>query len=203
MRQILLAASFLLLTISLNLQTASAQQPCTLKLSQSPSMRGVKLGMTVDQLLSLFPGSSDNAEIKQRLSASEGYPDFGDVSFYLAPSRYATGDHFAGVAEFYISSFDGRVVGVRVQYLNFPTGARWRRVDDLVEKFADSFHLPGPKDWEANGADTRQLKCDGFETAVWAAGDSSSISLFDRSWVQTKQARSAAFEEQKRREFKP
>jgi len=203
MRYLLVATSFLLLTIYTSSQAAGQSQPCTLKLSQAPSVRGVKLDMTVDQLLSLFPGSNENTDIKQRLSGAEGYPSFGETGFQISPSSYPAGDRFVGIEGYSIRSFDRRVVGVDVYYYSFPKGARWRNVDDLVQRLADSFHLPGPKDWEPTGGSSRTLQCDGFRAVVSANGDSSSISFYNPGWVQTKKDRSTAFEDQKRREFKP
>ncbi len=204
MRHFLVATSFLLLTISTYSQTPGTQpQPCTLKLSQAPSVRGVKLDMTVDQLLPLFPGSSDDAQIKRRLSESEGYPNFGEASFFIQPSNYSPSERFAGIANYLIRVFDRRVVGVEVDYDRFPRGPRWTNVDDLVQKFADSLHLPSPKNWEPSGDTARKLKCDGFDAMASANGDGSSIGFHNLRWVQTKKDRSAAFEEQKRREFKP
>ena len=70
MKHILVSAAFLLLTISAQAQTADPH-PCTLKLSQAPAVRGVKLDMTADELFSLFPGLSE--KVAYTLN-TEGYP---------------------------------------------------------------------------------------------------------------------------------
>ena len=205
MKHILLSASLLLMAVSTYGQTNSpSSQPCTLKLSQAPAVRGVKLGMAVDELLSLFPGNSDNAGIKQALSAAEGYSHFGEATFYIHPSLGANKERYSGIAAYFLRSFDGRLVSIEVQYESFPAGARWKSADDLIPRFSDSFHLPGPGDWAPELGNLRKrLKCDGFEIVVTTDGDRGSIAFINRSWVQTQMERLAAFEDAKRREFEP
>jgi len=201
MKHILMAAFVLLLTISMADQTATRAQQCPLKLSQAPAVRGVKLDMTLDELFSLFPGLSDRIP---PLSESERYPHFGFGSFTITPSNYATKERFAGIDQYAIRSFDGRVVGLDVYYTAFPTGALWRNTDDLVQRFSDSLHLPGPRDWAVTeNYPQRKLSCVGFEIAVASANDRAQIGFYQQSWVQTQKQRYAAFEEKKRSEFKP
>lgn len=204
MRQILLLGFLLLTAISTYSQSDGPSQPCTLKLSQAPAVHGVKLGMTVDELFALFPGSGDKAGLKETLSAADGYSNFGYASFQLTPSLYSTKDNFAGIETYSIQSFDRRVVGFNVSYVAFPTGARWRNPDDLVQRFTESLHLPSPKNWTAElGSPHRTLNCDGFQTMVSAANEHALISFTNRGWERTQKERFAAFEEQKRRDFKP
>jgi hypothetical protein len=102
-----------------------------------------------------------------------------------------------------VRSFDRRVVGLDVYYEEFPRGARWRNPDDLVQRFSDSLRLPGAKDWlPEQGYARKRLKCDGFDVVV-AGGEHALISFSQLNWVETQKERLAAFEEQKRREFKP
>jgi hypothetical protein len=204
MRHILLSAFLLLTAISTYGQTDSPPQPCTLKLSQAPAVRGMKLGMTVDELFPLMPGSSDNAGYKQILSAAEGYPKFGDAAFSIFPSSWGNKERFAGISDLWVHTFDRRIIGLTVRYEQFPSGARWKNADDLIQRFSDSLHLPGPKEWGPDPFSTsvKKLKCDGFEVTV-SAGDQGSINFYTSSWEGTRKERLAAFEEQKRREFKP
>ena len=202
MRHILFPAAFLLFSISAYGQTAGAQ-PCTLKLSQAPAVRGVKLDMTVDELFAMFPGLSERVG---SLVNAEGYPNFGFTSFGITPSNYSTKDRFVGIDQYYVRLFDRRVVSLDVNYPPFPTGARWRNTDDLVQIFAESLHLPSSKSWAVEeGYPRRKLDCDGFQIAVSAANDRTNIGFTNKNagWEKTQKERLAAFEEQKRREFKP
>ena len=203
MRHIVLSASVLLMAISAYGQSDSSQ-PCTLKLSQAPAVRGVRLGMTVDELLPMFPGSSDSVAIKQALSSAEGYPQFGEGQFGIDPSNWGNKERFSGINAYYFDVFDRRIVGLTIQYPRFPQGPRWQDPDDLVRRFSESFHLPGPKDWapEQGDSNRKKLKCDGFEVRV-TAGDQSSVGFYYSGWEGTRRERLAAFDEQKRRDFKP
>jgi hypothetical protein len=201
MNHILLSTFLLLTAISTYGQTESRPQQCTLKLSQAPSVRGLKLNMTADELLALLP-DSESEGIKSALTKAEGYPQFGEMAFDTNPSNWANKERFAGISVYNLRFFDRRLVGLFVRYESFPKGARWKNSDDLIQRFSASFHLPGPKDWEGDPSTSRRLKCDGFEVSV-SSGDQTSIGFYALGWDGIRRERLAAFEEQKRREFKP
>jgi hypothetical protein len=204
MRHILSSAACLLFAISTYGQSASPlPEPCRLKVAQAPAVRGVKLGMTIEDLFPLFPGTSDSVPIRNMLAAAEGYPKFGDTTLGLSPSNYPGKERFAGINSYMLRLFDHRIVGLTVLYDRFPTGARWNNTDDLIQRFSDSLHLPGPKDWPQDPTNPRKtLKCDGFEVIV-TGGDEAVISFYAQGWEGMKRERLAAFEAQKRREFTP
>jgi hypothetical protein len=204
MRHIFLSASLLLIAVSVYGETDNAPpQPCTLKFSQAPAVRGVKLGMTVDELLLLFPGSSDSDLVKYPLARADGFPQWGETSFGLNPSNWGNKERFTGITEYFFRFFDRRVVLFSARYERFPKGARWSNTDDLIQRFSDSFHLPGPKEWEPEPSGVgKHLKCDGFEVVV-TGDDQGAITFYTRGWEGTKKEREAAFEEQKRHEFNP
>ena len=203
MRHIPGSTLLLLIAISTYSQTENPPLPCTLKLSQAPAVRGVKLGMTVDELLPLFPGSSYSEVIKGALATAEGFPRFGEASFVLSPVNWGNKEHFAGINNYFFRLFDRRVVLFEARYEQFPQGARWRGPDELIQRFSDSLHLPGPKEWATDpGTSRKHLRCDGFDVTV-SAGDQGTITFYTRGWEGTKNEREAAFEEQKRREFNP
>jgi hypothetical protein len=134
----------------------------------------------------------------------EGYPNFGYASFGISPSNWANKERFTGINSYQFSVFDRRIIGLTVYYERFPDGPRWKNTDDIIQRFSDSFHLPAPNYW-APDPDTgtrKKLKCDGFEIFA-SAGEQGSIVFYTRSWEGTKKERLAAYDEQKRREFKP
>jgi hypothetical protein len=204
MNRILFSAAFLLISISAYAQSVGAPpEPCRLKVAQAPAVRGVRLGMMVDELFPLFPGTGDSGAIRSTLSAAEAYPQFGDVTLGIGPSNYPSKDRFAGIDSYLLRLFDRRIVGLTVIYDRFPTGARWNNTDDLIERFSKSLPLPGPKDWPQDSTNPRKiLKCDGFEVVV-TGGDQVTIGFYAQGWEGIKRERLAAFEEQKRRDFTP
>src|SRR2546421_25329 len=209
MKQLVATAGFVLSTaLSVYSQTPAPQtslHPCTLTLAQAPSVRGVRLGMTVDEFLALFPGSNDDGQVKRALSQADGYPQFGKAFFGVTPANYATKDLFGGISFYTVQSFDRRIVQLNVIYEGFPNGPKWKNVDDLIQKFAESFHLPGAKDWllEPSTSDRKGLACNGFQVWASTANDRSNLTFFHNDWIPTQKERLARYEEQKRSEFKP
>src|SRR5438046_1979359 len=60
--------------------------PCTLTLAGAPTINGLRLGMTPDEVLALFPGSKDDPELRTELSRPPR--QFGNSSLLIRPSKY-------------------------------------------------------------------------------------------------------------------
>lgn len=180
---------------------------CTLKTSQAPAVRGITLGMSVEDLLALFPGSAAEDGIRLAISKADNYPNFGVVGMDIIPSRYSTKERFAGIGHYNFVILDGRVAQYEVQYLPAPMGPTWRNVDDLIAKIADAFKVPEANNWTAQqifNPSIKELKCDGFQLQA------SNVNLRGTLTVATADApfkvqkdRLAAFEAKARRDFRP
>ena len=98
-------------------QTPTPQtSPCALKIAQAPVIRGLKLGMKVDDILAMFPGSRENDYVKNALSDNEFFPRFGVIDFGFSPSQFGDKERFAGINSFYFTFLDGRMVRYGVDY---------------------------------------------------------------------------------------
>lgn len=186
--------------------TSPGTSPCKLAVGQAPAIRGVKLGMKIEDVLAMFPGSAEKDQIKSAIGEVEGYPNFGVASIYINPWEYSTKDRFAGIADFQFVVLDARVVKYQVEYASPPKAPSWRNVSDFINKLADSFKLPPATNWEEEQSTPylRKLRCDGFQM------EASNLNLRGTLTVSTpesaskkQQERRAAFEENLRREFKP
>jgi hypothetical protein len=200
-------AVFILTSVSVYTQTQSAAaSPCSLKVAQSPAVRGVKLGMKTQDLLALFPGSADRDDIRNVLAKVEGYPNFGVISIYIRPDEYSTKDRFEGVVNYSLLFVDGRLGEYQVQYRPPPFGPKWRQPDDFIAKLAEAYELPRPASWttDQNVNAWKTLKCDGFQVRASTMNFQGALTVAagEAPWT-TKQQRQAAFEENIRREFKP
>ena len=208
MKRIFLAAIYTLIATSAygQTQTTPGMSPCTLAAAKAPAIRGVKLGMKIDDILALFPGSAENDEIKTAIAKADGYPNFGVVNIFVGPSEYSTKDRFAGIADFRFVFFDGRVDQYEVEYESLPGGPVWRRVDDWVTKLVEAFGLPAATDWtvDQNISSRKSLKCDGFQLQASNLNfrGNLTVSTLDPPYKK-QQERRAAYEEKLRREFKP
>jgi len=146
---------------------ASAQGACTLTLAQSPAINGLRLGMTRDEVLALFPGVREDKEMSAALAQPES--KFGVSGLTLRPQRYSSRAKFAGVSRVTLSLLDGRVSDMNVGF----DGVEWKHVDDFLAKFIEGKRLPAPHAWEPyTGMDTQLkiLKCKGFEVSIFAGG---------------------------------
>src|SRR6266403_1054637 len=75
---------------------ASAQDKptCQLTLAGAPDIKGLRLGMTPEEVLALFPGSKDDAEVRASLSRPPS--QFGVSSFVIRPDRYESKEKYNG-----------------------------------------------------------------------------------------------------------
>lgn len=177
---------------------------CTLTISESPAIRGIKLGMSVDQLLSLFPGSHERDHNKRALENSQAHPNFGIARLGFQPSEYSSAvqERFAGISWISVVAFDGQITEIMVSYQDPPKGPRWPHVDLFIAKLVETFGLPDLAEWLSTGVQSKTLKCSGFELRAGALSGGS-FWLINRNYIDTWTERTAADEERKRKEFKP
>lgn len=136
-----------------------------LTLSQSPVINGLKLGMTPDQVLALFPGSRQDEEVRRDLSRPPSR--FGVSHFRIIPARYSTKSKFDRITQILFTLFDGRVSTLYVGY-DSPV---WQHVDEFVTDFSRGRKLPAADEWAAYvGMDTelKTLNCKEFEISLFA-----------------------------------
>jgi hypothetical protein len=154
-------------SIQMNELRAHAQANCTLTMAQAPVISGIKLGMTPEQVLALFPGSREDKEVSDSLAKPPS--KFGVSGFMIRPERYASKSKFSGVSQITFTLLDGRVSTLNIGY----NGTEWKHVDEFVTKFSEGKNLPAAATWEAQvGMDTQLkiLKCKEFEVSVFAGG---------------------------------
>jgi hypothetical protein len=122
--------------------------------------------MTTEEVLALFPGSKEDAEIRSRLS--EPPSKFGTSSFVVRPGKYA------GVSQITFTLLDGRVASFSVGY----NGPEYSHVDQFVAKFVEGTNLPAADQWEAYvGMDNslKMLKCTEVEIRVFTGGQGGNL----------------------------
>jgi hypothetical protein len=155
-----------------NNATAREKTPCTLTLAGAPDIKGLRLGMTLDQVLALFPGSEDDAEV--RMSLSKPPSQLGSSSFLIKPEKYGSKDTFTGTSQIAFALLDGRVLNFTVSY----NGPQFSHVDKFVAKFVEGTNLPPVDQWAPYvGMDNQLkiLKCAEFEVRVFAGGQGGNL----------------------------
>src|SRR5687768_3854765 len=66
---------------------------CSLTLAGAPVIKGLKLGMTADDVLALFPGSKDDPDVRALLARPPS--QFGVSELVIRPGKYESGKNFA------------------------------------------------------------------------------------------------------------
>jgi hypothetical protein len=176
-----------------------ATQKCSLTLAQSPAIRGLKLGMNVDEVLQQFPGTVDEPHVRNALSMAD--KEFGVARFGVTTRPAASDSRFAGIYGLSFEFLDRRLSSIWVQY----AGPEWRNVDEFISRLSAPLNLPGPISWEpANVVDQKTLKCAGFEIRAHVGGATvNSLLLRNPAVDQIVKDRQAEVKERARQAFRP
>jgi len=177
---------------------------CSLALAQAPVIYGVRLGMSTDELLELFPRSKDNPDIKRGLAQAE--IQYGSTQLLFSRNSFPDGKAFVNnkVSDFIVNTLDSRVVQIRVQY-SFPANTNWNS-DTWIDKISQPFNLPPRENWLGGSFNSeRSLVCRGFSAGVYAYNDSTSLTIkaTNPSSDDVVKERRNAEADKKRREFIP
>jgi hypothetical protein len=163
----------------------------------------LKLGMSVEQVLALFPGSNADPEVRSSLSRPAG--PTGVSGFIIMPGRYQSKEKFAGISRISFALLDGRVSTFTITY----DGPEWSHVDEFVAKVIEGTNLPAADAWEAPvGLDTQSkiLTCTDFEIRVFAGGQGGNLNnvmMSDSVAARTLKERRVKAREKVRQEPKP
>jgi hypothetical protein len=177
---------------------SAAKAECKLTLAQAPVIRGIRLGMSVDQALEAIPGAEADSNLRANLS--RGY--YGFQSATVIPGSYDKAkERFEGINHIGLGFLDGRLVNFSVQY----NGPEWRSKEQFAARVAAALNLPGVESWSPL-QDSLGLECAGFAISVASYGPTrSTILLKDRSVDTSKliHEREEVPKEKARRAFRP
>jgi hypothetical protein len=175
---------------------------CKLALAQAPVIRGLRLGMTSEELFAIFPADEgEEFNRAQLLKKAELPPNYGYTSFQFDTSRYATKDRFTGIGLLNFGLFDRKVVSIGATYYPAP---QFDRPGQLMEIITKQFGLPEFKDWPGSNEylSSPSLSCEGFTFQVNGYSEYFSISLTDPTYKKIAEDRKKADLAKKRVGFK-
>jgi hypothetical protein len=184
----------------------AAPPNCNLTPAQAPVIRGIRLGMSTDELLALFPRSKEQSDTIKALSNAEAAYGQVDLGFSLNTYPENKAMFSNNIRSYGITLLDGRVASFYVYY-NFPVqndrSPNWT-YKTWIPKLSETYNLPKPEDWAGPNANDASITCQGFRMKVNAGRSSASIGIIDLPSYdeQIKQRREAA-SERLRSEFKP
>lgn len=181
--------------------TQPAQTRCNLTDATAPSVRGLRLGMTTQQLLAVFPGITKKKEMKEVIEKAKSATSAEAVYLGFDPATDGDAQQFAGVESVAAAVVKARVVDFSIQY----GGATWRTIDEWVEKVSETLKLPGKNDWVTglNEHPNKVLRCDGIEIEAGIQGGGASIRVTNTGYFKAIEEQGKAAEEKKRRDSKP
>jgi hypothetical protein len=185
--------------------TPPPKPTCKLTLAQAPVIRGLRLGMTSDELFAIFPaGEQEEFNRAQQLKSAELPPNYGYTGFQFYLSNYATKDRFTGIGHLSFGLFDRKVVSIGAGYGSAP---QFDRPGQLMEIITEQFGLPEFKDWPGYDEYKQDpsLSCEGFTFQVDAGNaynGSFRITLTDPTYKKIMEDRKQADRAKKREGFK-
>lgn len=147
--------------------TTQDKPVCSLSISQAPVIKGLRLGITADEVLLRFPGSKDDSDLRAELSRPPS--QFGTSGFMIRPEKYENKAEFTEISLITFTLLDGHASAIHVGY----KGPEWPHVDKFVAKFVEGTNLPAVDQWSAYVGLDNQLKiltCTDFEVRVFAGG---------------------------------
>jgi hypothetical protein len=166
-----------------------------------PQIRGLHLGMTLDELRQAFVGGA--ADPQARADFARAADPYGVSGFTLYPGRYPNKDRFANISELRVRLVDHRVASLDAIYSN----VEWENVDQFISKLSESLGLPAAEAWAPAAGQDGQMKfleCEGFRVRAFApAGCCSSLMILDTAAERLVEERKREEKEKARREFKP
>src|SRR5262249_15351546 len=200
------------------LQQPTAPQ-CSVPLDKAPTIRGLRLGMRADELLSLI-ATNYNSKFRAEtvLKNAGAAPNYGLATFGIDVNSDVTKEakeKFDGISGLDFMTLDGRVVSIRVIYgIGNPRLSTSWTIDEWTAKVSDTFSLPGANNWQSSqNKNLRTLKCKEFEVVasvstqtnqnLLGVGGSSwtYLTITDPSYRQVIEQRAKSDQEKKQREF--
>ncbi len=148
------------------------QSNCALTKAVAPVLNGLRLGMTPDEVLALFPGSKADDKLRPDVNIAE--TKFGNSSFIVRPSLYETKENFKGIRQITFAFLDSRVSSINIGY----EGPAYPHVDQFVTRFVEGTSLPPADQWQGYVGLDNQLKiltCKDFEVRVFAGGEGGNL----------------------------
>ena len=194
----LLALLFVMISIS---QATPGQTRCTITEANAPTVRGLKLGMSAQQLLDLFPGITKKREMKGVIEQAKSATSPEPVVLGFDPAVDGDAKHFAGVESVSAELYKAKVVDLSVQY----GGATWPNVDDWIGKLSETFKLPAAREWTPGTGETpsKVLRCDAIVIEASIQGGSASIRIRNSVYMREMEERMKAADEKRRQQVKP
>jgi hypothetical protein len=176
---------------------------CSIAPAQTPAIRGLRLGMTLDEVLTLFPGANPNT-IKGEVESAIAEPKFGVAVIRLNTTQHKERDR-DGALYFDVTLFDRQVVGIGTWYgrNNFTEYGTIFTLDQFLDKLIAAYNLPPKENWTTDKNNPNQviLKCKEVEFQIDVQGVR--FNIIAPAYLEKQKQRMTEALVRKRTEFKP
>jgi hypothetical protein len=183
-------------------QTAS-RETCRLSPNEFPALRGLRLGMSPDQVARIFPGETVRSKIDNAVAGARASGRYDNAFVEVLPDDYGATGQFAGVARVVMFFYRAKLVEFGFEYSDSSEGGvDWHGEDDFIAAVSEALRLPGPESWERGKYQERVLRCDGFEVQAKMV-PKAGLYIVDPSFIRDIEARQQAERDERRRSFRP
>ncbi len=145
------------------------QSTCTDATALKFSSRGIKLGLTVDEVFAMI-ATSEEEKARIRGGARSGNEDLGHEMFGFSPM--GPNEKFRGVSSYNFEFFDGKLVGLSISYMR----PKWLNAAQFLDKLRESVDLPKLEEWknsEPRAISTHlRADCGNYSINMYIAPDS-------------------------------
>jgi hypothetical protein len=136
--------------IVLSQSGVQSEKRCNVRLDNAPTIRGLKLGQTVEQVKAALP------TLLKRGSEATQDPGIGALESHVQVNAAEYMPGFAGINQVNVLFLDERLAQIKIVY---DQSVRWQRESDFTSKVSESLNLPNA--WEDSFGGSI-MNCDGF-----------------------------------------
>ena len=177
---------------------STVRSTCTMTAGELAEIRGLRLGMSVGDLLNAFPEDSTKNAIQKAITDAKKPEAYGHARGYLFRSNPEVNPNLSGVDGIDLEILDEHVSAFTIYYSR---ETPWDSVDQFTRRLADAFHLPTIENWGLEYG-VRVLTCNGFTVAV-TINNGNAITVKNVTTEQVVKDRRDAAREKVRQAFKP
>ncbi len=197
-------------------QTSESGSTCQLSSAQMPAIRGIKLGMHINDLLQVLYDDTSSVNSNSLAANLKGYPEYGRYNLSFSPHSstniipFLSKEKFPGIEDISVTFFDDRIISFTIRYTNFhrdKSAPVWNSVQELIGKFVKAYKLPESPSWFIESTDTAFLTCADFKAVLKADMVGGGLTFIDvrllKDLAPTIKARREEDMQKRREAFKP
>jgi hypothetical protein len=168
----------------------SLQTGCSQKISEFPALRGLKLNMTLSDVMKIYPLASANKPTNE----------IGETTLFVIKAQIVDDELKRNLKGITMVLMDDNLKLISVMYDN---SVKWGSLPKFVESLSGSLNIP-VKYWEGKSDGVyASAVCSDFVLVAFLLGDEPSLVVQVKDYVEITKQRKRDIEEKKNKLFKP